>query len=315
MYSPSGLHQLATVDVATAHERSASVGLLWGAPVSSVEKNHTRSLIAVFLLAINTHLFFANFDLLQFPISAAALIICLGAPHGSFDVALLKKRYPTCPVIMLLACYIILVGGVLVVWWLAPGLVLCCFLVIAAVHFGGDWPTTSKIEQFTLGAALLTATTIQHGDQVAVIFSWLATDDIASGLVSGMRLMALILSAVAPVVIWRNSFGGANRPWRDFELITVIIAAVVLPPITFFVLYFCLLHSVRHLIAVHVALASENRRKLLVDAAPYATLAIAGSIFGAGLLSHLNLGAASLTAVFLTLAALTVPHMLLVDRD
>jgi beta-carotene 15,15'-dioxygenase len=314
LYSPSSLHQLAPLAIARERERSASTGLLWGASATWVETQHTRLLIVVLSTAILTQLVFGNFDLLQFPVSAAALMICLGAPHGSFDVALLQKRYPTYPLFALLACYIALASGVLLVWWRAPALPLCGFLAIAAVHFGGDWATAGTAARFTLGATVLTATTIRHGDQVAVIFSWLATDEIAIDLVTIMRLMALVLLAVVPVMIWCNATPIVARPGRKLELMTVIMAAVVLPPITFFVLYFCLLHSVRHLIAVHIVLAAEKRRTLLVGAAPYAAAAIAGSAIGTALLSHLNLGAASLTAAFLTLAALTVPHMLLVDR-
>jgi beta-carotene 15,15'-dioxygenase len=313
MFAPSTPHQIVPVEEISPREQSVSQrGLLWGASVESVETHHSRLVVGILMIACFIQTFFWNFDLLQFPMSAAALILLLGAPHGSFDVALLQKRYPSRPLVLLLTYYITLAAGVLVFWWLAPGLALCGFLLIAAFHFGGDWATSGKLERVALGATLLTATTLQHSDHVTIIFTWLATDNVAAALVTAMRLAAPALLAVVPVIIWRHSTG---LPRRKVEVSAVIIAAVVLPPITFFVLYFCLLHSVRHLIAVHVALATVRRRKLLVDAAPYATAAIVGCVVGAGLLSHLNLGAASITAVFLTLAALTVPHMLLVDHD
>jgi beta-carotene 15,15'-dioxygenase len=285
-------------------------GLLWGAPVAWVEFFHSRLVVILLFGAVVLHTTISELDLLQFPLCAAALIICLGVPHGSFDVALLQKRYPNSALGHLLLSYVGLASFVLIVWSLIPGFALSVFLLIAAYHFGGDWPTTGKIERLTLGTTLLSATTVQHGDQVALIFTWLATDDVAVRLVTAMRLMAAVLLVIVPVVVWQSPSGQSGR---KIEMCTVIMAAVALPPITFFVLYFCLLHSVRHLIAVHAELSTQCRRDLLIGAAPYATAAVVGSAVGATLLSHLNLGAASLTAVFLTLAALTVPHMLLVD--
>jgi beta-carotene 15,15'-dioxygenase len=311
MFAPSTPHQLASSSIDAERAQSTSeLGLLWGAPIAWVETNHSKLFIVVLLSAIFIQLFVQNVDLLQFPVSAAALIMFLGAPHGAFDVALLQKRYRSHTLIELLTYYIALTVGVLGVWWLMPGLALTGFLLIAAFHFGGDWSTSGKLQQLALGATLLTATTIQHSTQVLLIFTWLASDDIATSLVDVMRLVAPALLVIMPVVVWRHR---ANLLVRRIEACTVIVAAVVLPPITFFVLYFCLSHSVRHLIGVHVALSAESRRTLLVGAAPYAGVAIVGCGIGVGLLSHLNLGAASITAVFITLAALTVPHMLLVD--
>jgi beta-carotene 15,15'-dioxygenase len=311
LFSPSASHHSAVSPIITADETAAAnYGLLWGAPVVWFENVHSRAIVALLLGAVAAQTCIADFDLLQHPICAAALIMFLGVPHGSFDITLLQQRYPTSRLSDLLLRYVALAGLVLIVWSQFPGLALSGFLLIAAYHFGGDWPTTGKMERFSLGATLLSATTVQHGDQVALIFTWLATDDVAVQLVSVMRLLAAVLLVMVPVLIWQGSPGHYGR---KIEICVVIGAALVLPPITFFVIYFCLLHSIRHLISVHVALSNHSRRDLLTGAAPYAAAALVGSATGAALLSHLNLGAASISAVFLSLAALTVPHMLLVD--
>jgi beta-carotene 15,15'-dioxygenase len=79
--------------------------------------------------------------------------------------------------------------------------------------------------------------------------------------------------------------------------------------------YFCLLHSLRHLTGTLGVL--PERRQALHSAAGITALSLAGAALAALLLlagAGAVVDAAMLQVVFIGLAALTVPHMLLVDR-
>jgi Brp/Blh family beta-carotene 15,15'-monooxygenase len=83
-----------------------------------------------------------------------------------------------------------------------------------------------------------------------------------------------------------------------------------LPPLLFFVLYFCGLHSPRHLIQ---AARGVSPRLALATGALFT-----GRAIGAGSLAWLatpgpGIEAKLLRVTFVGLAALTVPHMLLIE--
>ena len=101
------------------------------------------------------------------------------------------------------------------------------------------------------------------------------------------------------------------------ELAAVAALALLLPPLVYFVVYFCALHSLRHLrIAVGEADAS-SRGPIAGVALLYTvlTLVLAALVWpwlaAAGTLVH-TADAELLKLVFIGLAALTLPHMLVV---
>jgi beta-carotene 15,15'-dioxygenase len=250
-------------------------------------------------------------DLLETPVLAALLIIGLGAPHGALDVAVAKQRFDMSgpfAISTFVAKYVGLALLVVVLWWQLPSIALAAFLCLAAYHFGGDWGAPSDhAARFVAGAALLSATTIFHLQQVIEIFGWLAPH--GDAVLIGDLLQILVWPLFVATAILARYF--RNEPEGVVELSVVITCAGLLPPITFFVLYFCGLHSVRHLAAVRHELGRHSIADLVSEALPYVLVAITGSLAGSLLFLHLDAGPAVLSAVFISLAALTVPHMLL----
>jgi beta-carotene 15,15'-dioxygenase len=275
---------------------------------------HRSFVIALFTLAVAAHMSMGAFDMLAWPALSAALILLLGAPHGALDVAVATRRHgldTRRKIAGFLVRYVFLAGLVLGAWWLVPGLTLTLFLLISACHFGGDWGEKASItRRIVQGTALLTATAALHQAQVAAIFALLAPVTAADAIAASMH-------AVAPIAL--GCVGGLTlrsirrAPAQGCEFFVVLAGAVLLPPITFFLIYFCLLHSVRHLLGSREELAHATAFEVARQALPYASTAIIGCCAGAALIAQGNVGSAILPAVFITLAALTVPHMLLVE--
>jgi Brp/Blh family beta-carotene 15,15'-monooxygenase len=108
------------------------------------------------------------------------------------------------------------------------------------------------------------------------------------------------------------------RPgWRPgaIEIAAIVAAAWALPPLIYFVLYFCLLHSPRHFRRTARGLGLSPGQALRAAAPATAVTLLGAGLAGAVLLS-LGIRAESMTlsVVFITLSALTVPHMILMDR-
>lgn len=99
------------------------------------------------------------------------------------------------------------------------------------------------------------------------------------------------------------------------EVGAIWVAAALLPPLLAFVAYFCLLHSQRQV--TETLAVSPRRKDALWSAAAIMVVSLCGAVLGLALLAARAPGdvtGAVLQTVFIGLAALTVPHMLLVQR-
>jgi Brp/Blh family beta-carotene 15,15'-monooxygenase len=94
----------------------------------------------------------------------------------------------------------------------------------------------------------------------------------------------------------------------------VVLLALVLPPLVYFVAYFCFLHSPRHLIEAARLVGIGSPEQVIVRALPITCVTVIGAMIAVYLLPSMPLSTATIQVVFIGLAALTVPHMLLVER-
>ncbi len=246
----------------------------------------------------------------------APFVALLGIPHGALDLRLAEALWPL-PRVSGLAlfgvAYLGLAAAVLGIWWLLPAAALGLFLAYSAVHFGGDWrdELTGWQRPFA-GALVVSLPAVFWPNEVREIFATLAPAEAATGAVTGLRLAA----PLAAVGVLAACAGARWRtPRTAVELAGLTVAAAALPPLVYFLVYFCFLHSPRHL--------AESARTLGLDApealraaAPLtlATWAIAAVALALLLQAGVALGSTTLHVVFIGLAALAVPHMVLVER-
>lgn len=256
--------------------------------------------------------------------AAPALLVVLalavavtGLPHGALDPWLARQsglwRTGRGLVVFHLA-YVALAALVLVAWRWAPGTSLALFLAISAWHFAGDWrghlPGWARA---LAGAALLALPAWRWPGEVRAVFVMLSGAEGAAvaGALATMAPWLAVGMAVAAAFALRRSLATA------VELAAIATLALLLPPLAYFIVYFCALHSLRHL--RHAALGADAgaRRRMAAVALAYTllTLALAALAWpwlagaGEGLPAP---GTPLAQLVFIGLAALTLPHMLVV---
>jgi beta-carotene 15,15'-dioxygenase len=256
-----------------------------------------------------------SLDFLHWPGATAALLVVMGLPHGALDIELMIHAADDPDRFSLsrsLLAYVGIILGVLLFWWALPAGALVFMLLLSAYHFGCDWLALEQVgERIVVGAALLSSPALFHGAAVAQIFSWLVTPDTGLIIADAMRLVCVPLVLGVGAVV--------RRRWRDNraqceEIVIVVGSAIILPPLTFFVIYFCALHSIRHLVEVRQTLSTQRVSLLIARGTPYAIVALVGCLAGGAFFPRLDPGAAVLSSVFVGLAALTVPHMLLCEQ-
>ena len=234
----------------------------------------------------------------------AALLIG-GLPHGALDLALLRRdaEHRTA---LAVGLYLGLGALMFATWQVAPALALALFLAMAMAHFAEDWPDAEH-PFFALGiaVALLSAPTLLHHHAVGDLFAVLTGEPASAGLADALLLIAPAASACALlsiVLLWKGGHGTAA-----VNASCALAAMILLPPITGFAIYFCLIHSPTHFRAGLKRLAPETGVLRLTVVATLGGLAIALAI-----LQFLPIGDPSsrlFAASFMTLSILTLPHM------
>ena len=184
------------------------------------------------------------------PVQAAVLgvlVATLGLPHGALDPLIARRaglwRTPLGFAGFNLG-YLAIVVLVVGVWLLAPAASLVGFLLVSGIHFGADWNSGRSVVLRSLtGVGLLTLPAFAHHEEVAGIYRTLAG--------SGGGVIADVQSWLGPAAIVAMLIGAVlalrRRPTDALEILLATTLALVAPPLIFFALYFCALHSARHL--------------------------------------------------------------------
>lgn len=211
---------------------------------------------------------------------------------------------------MFVAGYIALTIAVLALWNIAPSIALAAFLIYSALHFPDDWRADVGLWQsLPLGISVIALPALVFQSDVAVLFGFLIAEPTATllaPLLHKTAIAAIIASALFLVVNLRNA------PWVTLEYGMLVATALVIPPLIYFIIYFCALHSPRHFLLTADQLRLTPPQALRA-AWPILMATLAMTALGAFVLAVFTpaFEPATLQIVFIGLAALTVPHMLL----
>ena len=269
------------------------------------------------------------------PWSGAALLVggaLLGVPHGSSDFVVahrvLKPTLGGRWLPVFLGGYLTIVALVASCWFLAPLASLLVFVGLSCLHFGhGDLNRDERRR----GLALATKATtpllpvlLLHPGGVAPLIALLggvgetavvATLDAVRWPLALPWAIAVSCFVIPRVVSPKHGTDGAREKNDALEVCAIALAAVALPPLLAFALYFCLVHAPRHMIGIaddhqpsDVRRASLLVAAIVVPSALICLVVLACTWDGiVGSLGTTDVLAWSIRMI----AALTVPHMAL----
>jgi beta-carotene 15,15'-dioxygenase len=243
----------------------------------------------------------------------AALVIVFGLPHGALDPWVAERigLTPTKPgVLGFNLIYLSIVAMVVLVWFWLPVCSLAIFLVISAWHFSGDWQSDLSLwSRLVAGSLLLLMPIGFHSQEVAVLFSHLSGpggEQLAYALALPPWLLSLAIVGLVALSTWQGRWQAA------LEYLSLLALAYIAPPLVYFVLYFCALHSLRHMAGLFRQAPQSVRLRLWRMAIVYSLAMVALASILWRFWAHLPVDALVLKLVFIGLAAVTVPHMILI---
>jgi len=269
-------------------------------------------------------------------------VLVLGIPHGAMDhrVAewVLRDRLSGRWMPVFLITYCSLAGLMLLIWFSAPWAALEIFLILSALHFGlGD---VKDIQNNSAGCQLLLAFTrgvipiglpiIFHCNEVNLLFGWLTSNGHGA---NGFAIPGLFPSAVLitiPAFLFHLGRAVVKQDWSGTgELCILALVGSILPPLISFAVYFGLWHSPRHL--MELACWREQQldgrsvngkseaisfvsglRRVAWEAVPLTVVTWLLMAVGFRIVRNsFSVDASTVRVIFVSLSALTVPHMLL----
>ncbi|MEO1657852.1 MAG: Brp/Blh family beta-carotene 15,15'-dioxygenase [Pseudomonadota bacterium] len=260
---------------------------------------------------------FVGFDALGvgLTVALAASFIMSGLPHGALDLWISRDAGYWRSWHSFAAFHVIYIACAAACFFLFSvweSLALLAFLVFSIVHFSDDWSETlPRSVRLLLSFSTIALPFLAHPQDVADIFSVMIGQD------AGRTQTDLDgLSQYLPTVATASLGAVAVLDWRQLTLpVAVFAGALFLPPLIFFGLYFAVWHSPLHLRRHADLIATPSRRSVLVAYAFGAAAIAAGiTIVALPAISSLSISEHVIRMIFWGLAALTVPHMILLSQ-
>ena len=286
----------------------------------------TISLSAMGLLIGNKFNFFNELIISFF---CLFLILSIGISHGALDNYKANKLlsiYKIKNKSIFFIIYIVISATIILIWNLYSSYTLIAFLIVASYHFGREdtsflYQEHSNIDQalyLIKGSLIIFAPLFFHFDETLKIFETLMLSNNFIIFLQDEHWLinvSLFLSILGYFYfIFRNKL-------QDFEILlldmlSIIILNFVFSPLIAFTLYFCFLHSIRHIISISHELNKNDFLKgvkvFIRKALPLTIITAILYLFATLFLSKFfSLNDVIIKVIFIGLASLTFPHILL----
>ena len=251
---------------------------------------------------------------------ALASVVVIGLPHGAFDGAIARHlgySRTLSGLTKFIAVYLGLAGAVAAFWMWQPGLALAIFLLISAVHFGYGDATAAEgfvrvVQIVAHGGVAVFGISLFHLQQVTPMYAALTDGDVMLAVMMTKIFSVLIMPVVALYLVAAIRDAGL-RP-RLIELALLCLLLNVVPPLVGFAIYFCVIHTGRHMRHIWGQVSSHaTPQDILLQAVLFTLASWSGGAIMLVWLDSGNISQDLLQVIFIGLAALTVPHMILVD--
>ena len=273
---------------------------------------------------------FNNFNIS--PLICLLLILTIGVSHGSLDHVKGKKLFNILnisKISIFYFSYILIAILVIIIWIIIPFISLMCFLLVASYHFGKEdtqflMNENSYFNQllfFLKGLLIIAAPMFFHFDETIIIFKLLLVDN----EIFYSTLEFIEVNKILPVAIILSSLSSIYLFLRKFEIkkfivfldyFSILVLNYYLTPLVAFTIYFCFLHSIRHSITLIYEIDKNDFKNGLKifgqKALPLTVLTAIFCLIGLYLLNNnYDFNSSILKIIFIGLASLTFPHILL----
>ena len=300
---------------------------------NEIKKTNLNHSFIFFLFSYIFSLIIFKFNNLNIsPLICLLLILTIGVSHGSLDHVKGKKLFNILnikKISIFYFLYTLIAISVIIIWIIIPSVSLMIFLLVASFHFGKE-DTQFLISEnsyfnqllfFLKGLLIILAPMFFHFNETITIFKFLLVDNeiFYSTLefieVNKILPIGIILSTLSCVYLFLRKFE-IKKFVIFLDFFSILILNYYLSPLVAFTIYFCFLHSIRHSITLIYEIDKNDfKNGLKVFSKKVLPLTILTAIFCLIGIYQLNnnydFNSSILKIIFIGLASLTFPHILL----
>ena len=270
--------------------------------------------IANFMMMSLLTVLFPSFAMVIFLV----MVFLIGMPHGALDLWILRKRFATSifNTTILFIAYLSLAIGVFLGFYLFPSCFFGFFLAYSAYHFGMDYYDSSFFQTkvycyflaLLIGLSIICLPALLHAQKISVLFSYLIGLEQAMLYAHFLQWAACYLLPVIGLGLFTLKKDCAQ------EVIIVLMASFLAPPLAFLTVYFVGIHSCKYFTMLYKKIGYSSYRTFVKDLLPMTLLTYTFSITAYAFLpSRLDWQGAGFNLTIYMLAALTLPHLILVE--
>ena len=247
------------------------------------------------------------------------LISTIGVSHGALDHEKGKKiikLFKLKKIELFYLAYVSLSLIIILLWSIAPIITLIIFLIVASYHFGKEDSVFGEIKYnyfsnvlfFFKGSIVVLAPLYFSQEETFEIFKILNAN--INPISQDFLLTLILLSLLSNFLLKKNTL------IHSIDTLSIIIINWAFSPLVAFTIYFCFLHSIRHSFSLIYEINKNNFKKgsnLFIKKALPLTM-LTGLLFLISLYvlnNYFLLNSAILKVIFIGLASLTFPHILL----
>ena len=284
-------------------------------------------LMSIIGLTVGTNVKLSNE--LIIPLICLFLILSIGISHGAMDNYKANKLliiYKINNKSIFFIVYILISAFVILLWNLYTSITLLLFLLVASYHFGREDTAflnkgNSNLDQlFYLikGSLIIFSPLFFHFDETLKIFETLFLD---RDILTYLKDEHWIINVFLCLSILGYFYFVYKNKFEDFEILfldmlSILILNYIFNPLVAFTIYFCFLHSIRHIISISYELDPGNFlagiRSFIKKSFPLTIVTAALYLLAIYFLSNsYGLNDVVIKVIFIGLASLTFPHILL----
>ena len=280
----------------------------------------TSVAVLVFATTISLSFFFPALDFrLNLLITG---LVFLGMPHGALDVYLLRQMLQTKQRVLIgLLIYIGFSLPILFVWPLYPTACFLFFMTYSLLHFtdsdmqDSNSPFKLKVIEFLARVSLPFCLPFMfHESETLKLVSWIHPDVNLMKVkgvfvfLGSLSLVFVLIHTVLGFIRFFKNFKEADITF--FEPLVVAILFIFINPLYAFGIYFCFIHSIKHVVNVLMSVKIPSPVTIL----PYWLVPLAGIpiLFYLNSLNQEILGQRVFQYIIVVLSSLALPHSVLI---
>ena len=253
---------------------------------------------------------------------ALCMVSFIGVPHGSFDgaVAALLGYKTRKDFFIFVFLYLIISAAVIIFWIYFSVIALILFILMSIVHFGlCDWSYLDLKKykwsvSLTHGLNIVFGIIFFHTSETFEIFTFLS--NLSFNQFQEYLYIVYICYFFLLIRYAYLAIKFTKLRWGIFEMSIILLVIFLTEPLVAFSIYFCFIHTFKHVKSIlkDTSKYLSNNKFITITTISFTILTwVSGSLAIIYLHKSFSFDESFIKTLFIGLAALTLPHMTLVD--